>query len=318
MIQINSTSERNLIKICEDHFDGIQPKILAGIKMLGKRQKDFITNNLHDIVVSKPEDLFRLNKEFIVYCKNKAGRYPIKNPNKGLKKVFNYAWFTQTNAKHYCAYDLAKNLNYKTCPYCNRNYTVTVVEKGKRIVRPDFDHFFPKDKYPLLTLSFYNLIPSCPLCNRSVKGAATIVYGKYLHPYEEGYGTALKINYFPLDTDSAHGIKSNFKILTMLNPMESTKAIRCENNFKLFKLKEIYEESHCGEIADIVRKHIVSNGKYLEVLHKAFPKLGTFHELYKIAFGNYYDELHFEKRPLSKLTKDIVEQLVFSIPTSMP
>ena len=37
-------------------------------------------------------------------------------------------------------------------------------------MRPQFDHWFPKKKYPLLAISFYNLIPCCTYCNSSVKG----------------------------------------------------------------------------------------------------------------------------------------------------
>jgi hypothetical protein len=42
--------------------------------------------------------------------------------------------------------------------------------------------------------------------------------------------------------------------------------------------------------------------------------LGEIDELYRISFGNYYHEDDFDKRPLSKLTKDVVEQLVFTFP----
>jgi hypothetical protein len=64
----------------------------------------------------------------------------------------------------------------------------------------------------------------------------------------------------------------------------------------------------------VIRKHFISSGKYLETIHKAFPELGTIEELYKVAFGNYYQEDDFINRPLSKLTKDVVDQLVFLDP----
>jgi len=35
---------------------------------------------------------------------------------------------------------LAKKLDVRTCPYCNRQYTFTV-EVGTRDIRPEFDHF---------------------------------------------------------------------------------------------------------------------------------------------------------------------------------
>lgn len=56
-------------------------------------------------------------------------------------------------------------------------YTKTVFdEEGEKITRPTFDHWFAKDDHPLLALSFYNLIPSCNICNSSVKGKKEIEF----------------------------------------------------------------------------------------------------------------------------------------------
>src|SRR5579871_2613125 len=129
----------------------------------------------------------------------------------------------------------------------------------------------------------------------------------------EEYG-ALKINYFPNDVDTALGIKSNFDIIPVLDQIQPLKAERCRQSFELFKLRKIYQASHNGEIADLVRKHVISNGRYLEILNNAFPSLGGIEELYRLGFGNYYFEDDFERRPLSKMTKDIVEQLTFTFP----
>jgi hypothetical protein len=313
MIQINTTLLRNLDKICEEHYNELQASITAKLPGLAVRQRTFITANLKRILTSKPDELIKVNNEFRTFC-TAPGSGKLKHIYKGLSSVFNYKWFTKKDATHYCGYDLATKLNVKTCPYCNRNYTVTVADGKSRIVRPDFDHFFPHKQYQLLALSFYNLIPSCLICNRTIKNQAKIVYGKYIHPYEEGFNDALKINYFPRDVDSSVGIKTNFEILTLPNSLQPQKAKKCQNSFNLFKLKEIYKESHNGEIADIIRKHYISSGKYLEELQKAFPAIGTIDELYRLAFGNYYFEDDFDKRPLSKLTKDVVEQLVFTYP----
>lgn len=312
MIQIKSTLARNLDQICETHFDQLEASLRAQIPSLKKKQRDFISGNLKAILTGKPEELSNLHKAYLKHCT--TGQYALKSPNIGLSRIFNYKWFTKKDATHYCGYDLAKSLGVNTCPYCNRNYTVTVADGKSRVVRPDFDHFFPHKKYPLLALSFYNLIPSCLICNRTVKNQAMIVHGKYIHPYEEGFGNTLKFNFFPLDTDSSIGTKSNYSILPQTNVLEPKKVERCLASYRLFQIEKIYKESHCGEITDIVRKHYVSNGKYLEILHKSFPAFGTIDELYRIAFGAYYDEDDFEKRPLSKLTKDVTEQLVFNYP----
>jgi hypothetical protein len=311
MIQIKNDVLRNLDKINQEHCDLLKPEILLKTGRLKNRQAQFINTNIDALLKSKPADLFRLGKEYKDYCTSK-GRGALKDYNKGLASVFDYKKFSTKSDTAYRSYTLAKKLRVNTCPYCNRNYTVTV-ERGKdQIVRPDFDHFFPKSQYPLFSLSFYNLIPSCLICNRSIKGQQKVVYGKYVHPYEEGFGDSLKINYKPLDSDSALGINDNYEIEIILDASE--KSARCAKSFTLFRLKELYEESHNNEIADIIYKHHVSNGRYLENIKNMFPRLATIDELYKLAFGNYFDETHHSKRTLSKLTRDIVEQLIFVNP----
>lgn len=318
MIEIKSTINRNLNTLAEEHRSILEPLVLGRIGSLKLRQQEFITSNISAILTALPKDLFALNKAYVAQCiapgKNKLLE---KNVKKGLHKVFNYKHFSATKATYYCTYDLAKKLNVNTCPYCNRNYTVTV-DQGKRITRPDFDHFFSQKTYPLMALSFYNLVPSCLVCNRSVKNQSTTIYNKFCHPYEEGFGTAAKFNFIALDMDSHVGLGENYHIDFEHSTIQPEKARRCKKNVELFKLKEIYKASHCGEVSDIVRKHHISGGKYLELLQKTFKDLGTIEDLYKVAFGNYWNEEDFIKRPLSKLTKDVVEQLVFLNPLLKP
>lgn len=56
----------------------------------------------------------------------------------------------------------AQRIGVTTCPYCNRSYIFTSSKSG---TRPQYDHYFPKSKYPYLALSMYNLIPCCSICN---------------------------------------------------------------------------------------------------------------------------------------------------------
>lgn len=314
MLKINDSINRDLSKICDAHLKEIEPFIMQKVNhkgRLSKRQNEFIRNNIKEIIIEKPKRLHEINEEFISYCtENGAGK--IKKPNSKISSVIDYNYFSNKEKPGYNAYSLANALNFRSCPYCNRNYTVTISNDKKRIVRPDFDHFFPKKTYPLLALSFYNLIPSCLICNRTTKNQQPVEYGKYLHPYEEGFGSALKFNYLSIDTDSSLGLGTNMTVLFSINPLETTKAQKCLENVALFKLDEIYRDSHNGEVADIIRKYYISGGNYLETLKNSFPDIGEIDELYRLAFGNYYSEGDFEKRPLSKLTKDIVEQLGFT------
>lgn len=100
-----------------------------------------------------------------------------------------------TGEKEDTAYWLQRCLGLRTCPYCNANYTI-VSAKGR--FRADLEHFFPKSKYPYLSVTLYNLFPSCPTCNK-LKGDFANVLGQrkpfqkwphateILFPYDESF-----------------------------------------------------------------------------------------------------------------------------------
>lgn len=89
------------------------------------------------------------------------------------------------------AYWLQRQLGVEVCPYCNRMYTTTL--SGKCRIRSDFDHFYPKSRYPYLAVSLFNLIPSCSMCNRK-KGDIAELFNKessedisIIYPYDESF-----------------------------------------------------------------------------------------------------------------------------------
>lgn len=51
------------------------------------------------------------------------------------------------------------------CPYCGMSRIKPRRKDDNSIVKPHIDHFLPKSIYPFFALSFYNLIPACPMCN---------------------------------------------------------------------------------------------------------------------------------------------------------
>jgi hypothetical protein len=87
-----------------------------------------------------------------------------------VKMLISYPHFQKQKTKHFNGYDLAALLDTRACVYCNRQYTLTVVAMDE-ITRPEFDHFYSQSEHPLLALSFYNLIPSCHICNATLKGS---------------------------------------------------------------------------------------------------------------------------------------------------
>jgi len=214
-----------------------------------------------------------------------------------LKSILKYDGGFARKTSPYSTYNLAERLNISTCVYCNRIYTKTVTNPSK-ITRPEFDHWFPKSTYPLLALSFYNLIPSCHVCNSSVKGTKEMKLVDYLHPY------------MPEDIDYkfSYWIKGSNKYLIQIKRPVPSKE---NNTIEAFKIEKIYK-THRDEINDLVRLRRLYSVDYLLKLKNLLSSVDSnvsMEELYRLAFGTHYDEKNFLKRPLSKMKRDILEEL---------
>lgn len=211
-----------------------------------------------------------------------------------LNQIFDYDKFSSKKNLVYSTYDLAHKLNINTCTYCNRMYTKTVI-KPQKLTRPEFDHWFAKSRYPLLALSFYNLIPSCNICNSSIKGSNEMTLSTHLHPYIDK--PEFKFTYYNKSFDTY-----GFAII-------STPGSKSFNTVSAFKIKEIYE-MHEDEIDDLRKIKSAYSESYLTILASQFRGLSISEdEMYRLAFGTYNDEELFEKRPLSRMKRDILLEL---------
>lgn len=104
---------------------------------------------------------------------NKAFPETLKN---NLKNILNYEKFSEKIHSFFNKYSNTLKLNI--CPYCESSYTgfYNTQDKAnpKKILERsiyDLDHFFPKAEYPIFSLSLYNFIPSCQICNSRVKAS---------------------------------------------------------------------------------------------------------------------------------------------------
>lgn len=190
--------------------------------------------------------------------------------------------------------EFMESLGVTVCPYCNRNF----VNSAKKRTMCDLDHFYNKDKYPLLAVSFYNLIPVCHSCNHA-KGTNDIKYS----PHDKRYKTNDLVNFdFYLK-----GMDFLYNSKDIGIEIEESKQF--EQNIKVLKLCEVYQ-IHSDIVQDCIKKAIMFNPEYLDYLYAEYCTLfESKNELYKIVFGNYINEDSFGERPLAKLTHDIIENL---------
>jgi hypothetical protein len=306
MLKIESTPYRNLDELANEHFKNLKDSVEKAINRYSTgKELEFLHTNIKGILIDKPAALHKINSE---YRKKFLSNRDFDESDKlKLKKIFSYKNFKNV-LKKYNARELAKKLKVDVCPYCNLQYTTTVKNnKGRVIARPDFDHFFCQDKFPLLGISFYNLIPSCTTCN-NIKGEKVFDLNKNMHVYLEGFNDDFTFTYLPTTPNGCLGFSTEFEIRGNIKPDCANKD-KIDGNYNELRLKEVYQE-HKDHVKELIKKHYMTDGKYLECLAASFPNVfSPEKEVYQLAFANYAEEEDFLKRPLAKLYKDINEQL---------
>ena len=82
-----------------------------------------------------------------------------------------------------------------------------------------------------------------------------------------------------------------------------------DNNIKILEIKEAYDH-HKDYLQEILKKASIYNDDTINQIMNNFPGLfSSVNEIKRVLYGNYIDEKDFLKRPLSKFTKDILDEL---------
>lgn len=249
-----------------------------------------IIDNLKDIITTN--DLTKYSNLCDAYSSNQKIE---------IKKAFDYAGHRQKSdfMEHF------KKLNIKSCPFCNNNYIYFYEkEAGKYNTLATLEHYYPKSKYPYLSLSFYNLIPSCNTCNSKFKGSTEKHERKILHPYLEDFNEKAK---FSISVDSLP-VNKTIELEVNLKENDTTDE-RCKTSIDRFQLDKIYKQ-HNDIAKEIWNKAQVYNESQIEELYKSFyQKLGyTKEDIKNMVFCNYLHKDDINKRNHSKLTQDILKQ----------
>ena len=198
-------------------------------------------------------------------------------------------------------FEFIKNIGLKSCPYCNRSYIYTI-NKNKNL-KPEIDHFYPKTLYPYLAISYYNLIPSCPVCNGfGAKGSKDSYKDELKNPYDIDYDDFQ----FIIEINSAD-IENN---TICEDSIEIKLKSKIDANNEYFQIENLYKE-HCDIVVDLYHKIKQKyNPSYIELLNKDIEGLELIEEdIYRFITCGYFNDNELHKRPLSKLIKDITQEL---------
>ena len=261
--------------------------------------KKYLKDNLNTLLVGKPQDLYKSLNFFL----NNRREY------KNIEKVFKYNSFISD--RKVVSYKIAKIIGVPVCVYCNRQYIFTV----EKIVRPQFDHYLPKSIYPFFALSLYNLIPSCSICNslksdKDINRIESIKDKNFedikMNPYinKGEVDDLFKFSYYP----NKYGEPEKIKIIQTRNKDYQKKV---EFFLDLFKIEKIYS-AHAGfEVKDLYTFATKYSDTYLQSL---LEQIGLYYRLsqedaYRILFGTELYSKNDNNRPLSKLKRDLLEEL---------
>lgn len=260
-------------------------------KNLASEFLSFLDRYKDELISAKPERLLEINKEF-----EKKG---LSSHQLKLIKSF----FIQTGYNNFPNKEFLNLLEIYTCVYCNRNYTLDFDKLNN--ARAELDHWFPKEDYPILALSFYNLIPSCHSCNHI----------KHNNAPDGGWDNALQnINHPYLDDKT-----SIFSFSYFFSSINQPKAIikstseKAKKTIEFNKIDKIYETQSTRELKDLLDLRYKYSQNYLDnLLNKTFTEEFSMskEEAYRMVFGIEAKEENYHKRPFSKFKKDILDELL--------
>lgn len=254
---------------------------------------DFLKNNTSNLISGKPTKLLEINNEYEKLTLNDLEKTNIKS----FFLQTGYEGFQEKYSKEFL--DL---IGVDTCVYCNRNYTINITKNHSRA---ELDHWFPKTQFPLLSLSFYNLIPSCHSCNH-IKGNPKIDWEKalkeYIHPYFKENKEGFSFDFFyNKSLDKLNIETKSFK-----------KSTKTDETLIFNKTKDIYNSHSEKELRDLVNLRYKYSKNYIKILSEdTFKNLKiSKDEIYRTIFGIEINENDFHKRPFSKFKKDIIDKLL--------
>lgn len=259
------------------------------------------------LILAKPQELEQLTKIYKWKCCNPLQYfetlYGYLN-NYKEEKFFTYQGKEKTP---YRAYELVKSLGVTVCPYCNRNTIYNITNKTKRT--SELDHFYPQSKYPFFSISFYNLIPSCKVCNKIKLDNDD---KEYVNPYDERFNFNKNMKFgLHIENSSFYYSENGFNFrYDYHKKISDNEKQRIENNLCDFELKDLYD-NHKDIVLELIQKAEIYNESYIDELFNRYE--GTLfknrEDLLRLITCGYITDEEINKRPLSKLIKDISEEL---------
>lgn len=228
--------------------------------------------------------------------------------NKKYIGIDNYSFTSTEYRSKWSAYAFVMELGLKVCPYCNRTF-ITPLYSPQKKCRGDLDHFLPKSKYPYFSISIFNLIPCCKVCNSSFKGSKDFDYDEFINLYEDKcIEDKYRFTYSSNNYESLVGISDDEMELKILYDEADTDYSRIRSNIEEFGIEEIYQY-HKDIVKKLIQKKEIYSKEYIEQILVQYNTL--FHnenEIFDLLFDTTNNE-NIKNNILGKLKNDIIKEL---------
>ena len=299
------------------NYQSSNPAVLNLIRTCGtdvfKYLIDFLYKHFNNIVNGSPKYIYAIEEEFYNELYSKYAITEETRPliDEILKLIFDYDSFVKTKNKFWSPIILTKELAINICPYCNNHFTFTQLYNSKTRkfqIRPDLDHFFTQHSHPMLSISLYNLVPSCSICNSKLKHMRDSSLEKGVHPFIEDANsifyfrrkiTSSKYSSSKKDIDlysTIMGLDTNYNFeIVPINSIHNEKVLEFEKMYQLTKRYEPYKDI----INQSIKRTLLYSHNYLKSLDSAY----TFFDFAKYTGSNLEN---IDENILSKVKNDIL------------
>ncbi len=187
MINIQDNWSERAIASQAAYVEGLIAGALRKKPTVGRLARAFLRGHSRLIAAGRPHELRRLIESADV-LKSAVSSVEYTAFRLDCAAVLDYEAFSRRPIPNWGAYALCAESKYSMCPYCHQSFAHTLVRDAGGGFRPTLDHYYPKSNYPFLSLSIFNLIPSCYTCNSQLKGIKDFYLDQHVHPFEAADG----------------------------------------------------------------------------------------------------------------------------------
>jgi hypothetical protein len=265
-------------------------------------------SDMKSLLEASAETLAKVKKYYDVLPSTTQDLIKTELNLEGLYNYFLQSKFERNDGSVYNSGYLAHRIAIPVCPYCNENYTYRFVYPAHPHFRRsyDWDHIHNKDHYPFFAISFFNLVPSCKVCNFIKLNQNQ----NFLNPHlEVNTDTLFSFHFGALDLGFLQN-EDSIKLF-ILYYKNTPYYHEIKNTVGMAGLLARFSK-HKSLIKDIINRQRIYPPEYLATLPTfsgQIPDPNTASRLRETFFSTVFNHEGYYLRPFSKLTNDILRRL---------